>query len=238
MFLIYLQHARIFSNDEKLVIETNIVLLQLQVRLAYQHALDSTHHGRPSVVRFAETGRPGRPRMILDETFLRFAYQHQCATGIARTIGCLVSTVRQALLDYGISEPGDDPFPLPPGPSDPLYGTNVPAVDDPPHHLQNNRVSTWTDAELDTAIYDYRTQFPQAGIAMLIGYLKTKHQVVPRERVRASLARINPVQRVFGRIKIVRCQYSVPGPNALWHHDGQHGMWISTRIFSISLTTR
>lgn len=35
--------------------------------------------------------------------------------------------------------------------------------------------------------------------------------------------RIDPVQHVFQRISIRRRVYSVPGPNSLWHHDGQHG---------------
>jgi hypothetical protein len=46
---------------------------------------------------------------------------------------------------------------------------------------------------------------------------------VPRDRVRESLLRIDPVQRVFERIRFHQRVYSVPGPNSLWHHDGQHG---------------
>ena len=45
-----------------------------------------------------------------------------------------------------------------------------------------------------------------------------------RERIRASLLRIDPVQHVFKCICIRHRVYSVPGPNALWHHDGRHGM--------------
>jgi hypothetical protein len=47
---------------------------------------------------------------------------------------------------------------------------------------------------------------------------------ISRERITQSLVRIDPVQRVFQRIRIRRRVYSVPGPNSLWHHDGQHGM--------------
>ena len=43
------------------------------------------------------------------------------------------------------------------------------------------------------------------------------------QRIRQSLLRIDPIHRVFDRIRIRRCVYSVPGPNALWHHVGQHG---------------
>lgn len=55
------------------------------------------------------------------------------------------------------------------------------------------------------------------------GMLRRLGYVIQRERIRQSLIRIDPVQRVFERIRIRRRVYSVPGPNALWHHDGQHG---------------
>ncbi|KIO16617.1 hypothetical protein M407DRAFT_45791, partial [Tulasnella calospora MUT 4182] len=45
-----------------------------------------------------------------------------------------------------------------------------------------------------------------------------------RPRISASLVRIDPVRRVFERVRIKRRRYQVPGPNALWHHDGQHGL--------------
>ncbi|KAG8941496.1 hypothetical protein FRC03_004468 [Tulasnella sp. 419] len=47
---------------------------------------------------------------------------------------------------------------------------------------------------------------------------------VPVRRIRESLYRVDPVRRVFGRVKIKRRTYKVPGPNSLWHHDGQHGL--------------
>lgn len=34
---------------------------------------------------------------------------------------------------------------------------------------------------------------------------------------------IDPVHHVFQHIRIHRQVYSVPGPNSLWHHNGQHG---------------
>jgi hypothetical protein len=52
--------------------------------------------------------------------------------------------------------------------------------------------------------------------------LRLGHRI-PREQLCQSLVRVDPVQRVFERIHIRRHVYSVPGPNALWHHDGQHG---------------
>ena len=83
-----------------------------------------------------------------------------------------------------------------------------------------------SDAELDAVITELRSHFQRAGITMLDGMLRYLGQQVPRERIRQALLRLDPVHRVFERIRIRRRVYSVPGPNALWHHDGQHGKQI------------
>jgi hypothetical protein len=84
-------------------------------------------------------------------------------------------------------------------------------------------LSTLSDDHLDTLITQLRSSFRRAGLSMLDGMLRRLGHRLPRERIRASLMRIDPVQRVFQRIRIRRRVYSVPGPNSLWHHDGQHG---------------
>jgi hypothetical protein len=84
-------------------------------------------------------------------------------------------------------------------------------------------LSTLSDDELDIVILRLRSHYRRAGISMLDGMLRRLGHRLPRERIRASLMRIDPVQRVFQRIRIRRRVYSVAGPNALWHHDGQHG---------------
>lgn len=78
--------------------------------------------------------------------------------------------------------------------------------------------------ELDTLISQLRHHFRRAGVSMLMGMLRRLGYRIPREHVRQSLLRIDPVHRVFDRIRIRRRVYRVPGPNSLWHHDGQHGM--------------
>lgn len=85
-------------------------------------------------------------------------------------------------------------------------------------------LSTITDDDLDSLVMRLRGHFRRAGITMMDGMLRRLGHHVPRERIRASLMRIDPIRRVFERIRIRRRVYSVPGPNSLWHHDGQHGM--------------
>ena len=41
--------------------------------------------------------------------------------------------------------------------------------------------------------------------------------------VESYLRVIGPPNNQFGNRRIERRVYSVPGPNTLWHHDGQHG---------------
>lgn len=84
-------------------------------------------------------------------------------------------------------------------------------------------VSRLSDDQLDDLIARLRSHYQRAGLSMLDGMLRRIGHRVPRERIRASLMRVDPVQRVFQRIRIRRRVYSVAGPMALWHHDGQHG---------------
>ncbi len=83
--------------------------------------------------------------------------------------------------------------------------------------------STISDQDLDDLIVRLRSHFPRAGIRMMSGMLLRLGHRVQQARIRESLLRIDPVRRVFERIRIRRRTYTVAGPNALWHHDGQHG---------------
>lgn len=121
-----------------------------------------------------------------------------------------------------------------PSPSLPLHSDDTVPQLEPIHMPINGRVyrqrhsytgpvSTWSDDDLDDAIRQIRLHHPNAGLAMIHGSLRALGQNVPQARIRRSLFRIDPVRRVFERHQIQRRVYSVPGPNSLWHHDGQHG---------------
>ena len=60
---------------------------------------------------------------------------------------------------------------------------------------------------------------------MIQGMLRRLGHRVQRERVQQALLRVDPVHQVFECIRIHRQVYNVPGPNSLWHHDGQHGVY-------------
>jgi hypothetical protein len=227
--------------------------MQSDIRLQYEQVLNESHHGRPTVVETIHTGRPGRPRIHIDPTFLRWAHSHRSTSAIGRFLGVGRSAVRNALLDYGIVEPQSNPFPMSSSPlsssedannttADDLLDPDIAPPTDLPQDIMNSAnhlnsqtadapavvsytgmISPITDAELDDLLSRLRIHFRRAGISMLDGMLRRLGHHVPRERIRTSLIRVDPVQRVFQRIRIRRRVYQVEGPNALWHHDGQHG---------------
>ncbi|KAJ7199943.1 hypothetical protein GGX14DRAFT_372621 [Mycena pura] len=97
------------------------------------------------------------------------------------------------------------------------------ASGNPPITSYSGPLSEITDCELDNLLLRLRSHFRRAGLGMLDGMLRRLGHRVQRERITQSLLRIDPVRRIFERIRIRRRIYSVPGPNYLWHHDGQHG---------------
>ena len=218
------------------------------IRTQYEISLSSSNYGRPSVVGVMRTGRRGRPRLVFDPGFLQWAMTQRTTSRIASFLSVGRTSLRQAMLDYGLAEPGDNPF-LPEGsesiqdPSETLLESDDDDILEPelplpltlPQEVVNATPvaqysissmaspSTMTDDELDNLLLQLKTHFRRAGITMLDGMLRQLDHRVSRDRIRASLLRIDPVHRVFNRIHIRHRVYSVPGPNSLWHHDGQHG---------------
>ena len=85
--------------------------------------------------------------------------------------------------------------------------------------------STISDEELDTIIRDYKHRRPKSGLSYIRGYLISIGFRIPKERVRLSLQRVDPLgQTLRRRERIQRRTYDVPRPNHLWHIDGHHKM--------------
>ncbi len=89
---------------------------------------------------------------------------------------------------------------------------------------RSSNLSRLTDDEIDSIMLDIYEQFPSFGRRMIDGYFMALQERVPRRRIEESYHRvIGPPVSTFGNRRIQRRVYSVPGPNSLWHHDGQHG---------------
>lgn len=202
------------------------------IRLTYERLLNDSHEGHPSVVQHIPTQSRGRPKIFIDPEFLKFAYQHRTTSGIARFLGVSKTVVRNALLENGIALPGQNPFPVRAASNQAAaLDTDVDFFDPQVPVMQDERLSTQissnisdiNDATLDSLIIQLRVHYRRAGVTMLEGMLRRLGHQIPRERIQLALLRIDPIRRVFERIRIRRRVYTVPGPNALWHHDGQHG---------------
>ena len=222
-----------------MTIRSNLSLMQTDVSIQYQQALDESHHGRPMVVQLIYTSNWGCPQLEINPEFLQWAYAHRSISGISRYLNIHRDTVQNALLDYGIAEPQTNPFAGSSGTADTnpeipddlldpdLATTHIPVdiLSDPPVVSFTGPLSTLQDNQLDDLIIQLRSHFSRVGIRMLDGMLCRLGHRLPCEHIRESLMCIDPVQWVFQRIQIWHRVYFVPGPNALWHHDGQHGQF-------------
>ena len=84
----------------------------------------------------------------------------------------------------------------------------------------------WTqmsDHDLDDLVSSIKTDFPTAGEIIMAGILRSRGVYIQRGRLRDSIHRTDPVNTALRWHQLVRRRpYSVPGPNALWHIDGNH----------------
>ena len=85
------------------------------------------------------------------------------------------------------------------------------------------RFSDISDADLDALVRDIARRTPFSGIRMVQGEIEGQGVHVQRERIRASLHRVDTlnIRARFNHV-VERRQYRVPGPNSLWHVDGNH----------------
>ncbi|KAJ7020748.1 hypothetical protein C8F04DRAFT_973698 [Mycena alexandri] len=226
----------------------SVVIARLGDDLDEYARLVQEHSGifNPAEFALIQTSRPGRPPIGIDPDFLRWAYSQRSTASVHRFLGVSRSTVRSALLRHDIATPQANPFPtrttslddtpLANPVQDDLLDPDLPipaqlpsdvedmAATDAPISSYTGPLSDLSDEDLDILLLRLRSHFRRAGLAMLDGMLRRLGHRVQRERVRQSLLRIDPVHRIFERIRIRRRIYSVAGPNSLWHHDGQHGM--------------
>ena len=185
----------------------NLAVMRNDIRTQYEMSLSTSHYGRPSVVGVLRTGRRGRPRLVFDPNFLEWAITQRTTSRIASFLTVGRTTLCQAMLDYGLAEPGDNPF-LPEGSISSELSESVLVSDDDdilepelplPHALPQEVVdatpvvqdptsstatlSTMTDDQLDDLLLRLKTHFRRAGVTMLDGMLWRLGHRVPRDRI-------------------------------------------------------
>lgn len=83
--------------------------------------------------------------------------------------------------------------------------------------------STFDDRQLDSIVSEVQRHYPNCGYRLLRGHLAAMGHRVQESRIRDSLRRVDPIGVMSRWIhSIQRRTYSVPGPNMLWHIDGNH----------------
>jgi hypothetical protein len=228
-----MQYGNNLEPQEFETLRDNIANMQIDLRVRYDEVLEASHSGTPVVIQTVRNGGPGRPRTQINPVFLAWAYSQRSTSAIAHFLNVGRTTVRRLLLEHGIVHSGAIPANIfPPDETDnQLLDPTIDVILDPPGHNATPQIpdnhpgylSSMTDDELDALIISIRSTFSRTGISMMDGMLRRLGHRVQYQRIRASLIRIDPVHRIFERIRIRRRGYRVPGPNALWHHDGQHG---------------
>ena len=80
-----------------------------------------------------------------------------------------------------------------------------------------------SDAQLDTLVRELQHQYPNCGYRLLKGHLAAMGYRIEESRIRNSHQRVDPIG-IMSRwnCAVQRRTYSVSGPNALWHIDGNH----------------
>ncbi|KAK1226936.1 hypothetical protein PQX77_010069 [Marasmius sp. AFHP31] len=85
------------------------------------------------------------------------------------------------------------------------------------------KFSEITDEELDSITREVQHIRPGTGRRYLAGHLASAGIKVQMERIRQSLARVDPIgQAIRNRDTVTRQNYRIPRPNAMWHIDGHH----------------
>lgn len=175
------------------------------------------------------TGRPGRPRVEIDPTFLTVASRLRGPTHLTSSFQCSARTIQRRQIEYGIREP------QPPPRQRIVLQDGTVVV----RHTSSTRpYSTMTDEELFAFMQACLIQFGNHGYQMADGYLRGQGYSVQRRRVNEAIYHIRGVPAFFGNRRVGRRVYRVKGPNSLWHHDGQHGELKYLKWSKVSQTNR
>jgi hypothetical protein len=94
-------------------------------------------------------------------------------------------------------------------------------------NLQDMRgFSDLADEKLDNIVKTYiSTHGSATGHGYVAGYIKSLGYRVQRQRIRESMARMDPQNSALRwGVLVSRRTYNVPWPNSLWHLDGHHSL--------------
>ncbi|KAG9221975.1 hypothetical protein CCMSSC00406_0009183 [Pleurotus cornucopiae] len=210
------QHTHLFLAEERGIISSSIEDMVAHLEDASHRSADLADKPFFATTSTVRTGRRGRPRIEIDPGLLAVAFELRGPSHLATTFNVHPRTIRRRVLEQGLAEPGEPvyvDYEQPDGSIARVYRSSTGAV------------SAIDDEELDGIVLYILDAFPGFGRRMIDGHLKFLGHHIPRSRIQASYARVHGAPASgFGPRRIERRVYNVPGPNSLWHHDGQHGL--------------
>lgn len=184
---------------------------------ACNRSADPPEGGTIVVSQRTTSGKRGRPRVHIDPEFLQEALTLRGPTHLAPVFHCSARTVRRRALELNLVNPG------PPVATHTVQPNGITTIT---YTSSSPAVSAITDEQLDSLLTTILQTFPNFGRNMLTGRLRDAGFRIPRARLLHSYIRVHGPSAIFGDRSLHRSPYSVAGANALWHHDGQHGMFI------------
>lgn len=212
-----IQNRDVLPREEHELLETNIrsMVEHLDAICLLNRDSSSSEYTPPVLTSTAPTENRGRPRINIDPAFLDQALQLRGPTALAKVLGVSSRTIRRRALEAQLVQPGS-----------PVYMEEVQG-DGSLARVYNSTSNAQSieldDNTLDDLIKDTLLVFPNFGKQMMQGDLRAQGYKVSRQQIEASYIRVRGVPARFGHRPIVRRVYRVAGPNALRHHDGQHG---------------
>ncbi|KAJ8518042.1 hypothetical protein ONZ45_g4829 [Pleurotus djamor] len=207
------QHVDVFPAAELVTLRNNLSEMVGDLQEACDASADPAPEGHFSVVTRERTG--GRAKIAIDETFLANALMHRGPTAIGRLLGVSSRTVRRRALELGLMQPGVPVCSEEIGEDG--EATRIWTSMTPP-------MSTLTDPQLESEVANILELFPSFGRRMIQGTLNSRGHRVSIQRIRDAYRNIWGPPGPFNNHFIVRREYSVPGVNSLWHHDGNHDL--------------
>ncbi len=91
--------------------------------------------------------------------------------------------------------------------------------------LSMSRFSGISDRDLQEVVSQIQQYHPCTGRSLTQGYLLGMGVRVQRRRIADALQQVNPINSAMRWQQVIsRRRYSVPGPNSLWHIDGNHSL--------------
>lgn len=160
------------------------------------------------------TGRKGRPRADINPSILALLTQtHGSAARIGHLFRTHARTITRHQQKAGLKEPGQAPFQTVRDDHGDEYTIHTPT---------RPKMSDISDEDLDKLVDGVHARCPGYGRPQIKAAVARLGHRVCRQRIEAARKRVYGPPPQFGRRLLARQNYTAPGANSIWHHDGNH----------------